>query len=309
LSALDNTKQQPAADVAAALRQAKWQRALDGGTLPDFVQQRLDDSRTGKLPWMSTMTPAELLLSQGLGIRPITMVSGTCWYHCGLSWTTGHPEGWHIALGRMKQEALAAGANAVVDVKLRTIDKRTQDSMDFTVIGTAVKLDGLPPSTDPVMATVSAIEFARLLKEGIVPTGVAIGADYNVLDPFLVGNPLAAMEGQSQPLGTLGDFWRRIQLRAAQGLREDAKRLGDGVLAHTDFGELLRVEGRQQGAGKFIGRYIIIGTAVQCKTMDNVIGKFRIVLDMRDGLSPLNYAAEAGHNVYPVDDDHDRGGI
>ena len=299
----------PEADLAAAMRAGKWQRALAGGKLPDFVERRLSDARAGHVPWMSTMTPAELLLSRGLGIRPITMVSGTCWYHFEVSWTNGHPEGWHIALDRMKQEALAAGANAIVDVKLRTIDREADESMDFTVIGTAVKLDGLPPSSDPVIATVSAIEFVRLLKEGIVPTGVAIGADYAVLDPFLVGNPLPSYNWETQALGTLGDFWRRIRLRAAQALRQDAKRLGDGVLAHTDFGQLLRKGDHKEGEGLFLGRYIIIGTAVQCKAKDNVIGKIKMALDMRDGLSPLNDVAEAGHNVYPVDDDRDLGRI
>jgi hypothetical protein len=295
--------------AAAAARAGKWQRALAGGKLPDFVRRRLELAGTGKLPWMSTMTPAELLLSRGLGIRPVAMVSGTCWYYYGVSWTNGHAEGWHLALERMKQEAMAAGANAIVDVKLRTIDRKAEDSMDFTVIGTAVKLDSLPPSADPVIATVSAIEFVRLLKEGIVPTGVAIGADYSVLDPFLVGSPTPNYRWETQPLGTLGDFWRRIRLRAAQALRQDAKRLGDGVLAHTEFSQLLRTGDRKEGAGQFLGRCILIGTAVQCKTMDNVIGKFRIVLDMRDGLSPLNEEIAAGHTVYPVDDDRERGGI
>jgi hypothetical protein len=294
---------------SAAIRASQWQIALAGGKLPDFVRQRLKQAGAGRTPWMSTMTPAELLLSKGLGIRPITMVSGTCWYNYEVSWTTGHSEGWHIALGRMKQEALAAGANAIVDVRLRTIDCEAEDSMDFTVLGTAVKLDGLPPSTDPVIATVSAIEFVRLLKEGIVPTGVAIGADYATLDPFLVGNPMPNYKWETQPLGTLGDFWRRIRLRAAQTLRQDAKSLGDGVLAHTEFSQLLRKGDRKEGAGLYLGRCILIGTAVQCKTMDNVIGTFKMVLDMRDELSPLNGEAATSHNVYPVDDDREHGGI
>jgi hypothetical protein len=313
LSTLDDLPRfssDPAGDAAA--RAGKWQRALTGGKLPDFVRSRLEKAGAGKTPWMSTMTPAELLLARGLGIRPVTMVSGTCWFCYRVSWTTGHVEGWHLALDRMKREALAAGANAIVDVKLRTISLEAEESMDFTVIGTAVKLDGLPPSSDPVVATVSAIEFVRLLKEGIVPTGVAIGADYNLLDPFLAGNPLPTYRWETQPLGTLGDFWRRIRVRAAQALREDTKRMGDGVLAHTEFSQLLKAgkegSGEDRKAG-FVGRCILIGTAVQCKTMDNVIGKFKMVLDMRDDLSPLNDAVEAGHNVYPVDDDRDRGGI
>jgi hypothetical protein len=36
------------------------------------------------------MTPAELALARHKGIRPLAMVSGTCWYHYGWSWTEGH---------------------------------------------------------------------------------------------------------------------------------------------------------------------------------------------------------------------------
>lgn len=296
----------------AAARAWEWQLALTGGRLPKSVRQRLEMAGAGTQPWTSTMTPAELLLSRGLGIRPVAMVSGTCWFNYGVSWTTGHVEGWHLALDRMKREALAAGANAVVDVKLRTVELEAEESMDFTVIGTAVKLDGLPPSSDPVIATVSAIEFVRLLKEGIVPTGVAIGADYNLLDPWLAGNPLPNYKWETQPLGTLGDFWRRVRIRAKQALHEDTKRLGDGVLAHTEFSQLLKAgkegsdEDRKVG---FVGRCILIGTAVQTKVKDNVIGKFKLALDMRDGLSPLNAESDPGHNVYPVDNDREGGGI
>lgn len=289
-------------DNAAAQREAKWQRALPNDQLPDFVRDRLKAAGAGKVPWMSTMTPAELLLSQGLGVRPIAMVSGTCWYHYGWSWTNGHPEGWHIALERLRQEALAAGANAVVDVKMRTIEMHAEDSMDFTVVGTAVKIDGLPPSTDPVIATVSAVEFVRLLKEGIVPVGVAIGANYDWLDPFLVGNPVANFRWDTQPLGTLGDFWRRVRQRAAANLRTDVKRLGDGVLAHTYFGQLLRVKEDKQPV-QYLGRFIILGTAVQCKARDNVIGHIQTVIDMRDDLSPLKDPESHSHSAYPVDND------
>jgi len=293
----------PVAEQAAAQRQAAWEQALARDTLPHFVKQRLQDAASGRLPWMSTMTPAELLQSRQLGIRPIAMVSGTIWYHYGWSWTNGHPEGWHSALERMKQEALAAGANAVVDVKLRTLDMRAKDSMDFTVIGTAVKVEGLPPSTNPIIATVSAVEFVRLLKEGIVPTGVAIGAEYDWLRG-LYFNPAATGTWWNLPLDGLTDFWRRVRQKAVRNLRHDTQRIGNGVLAHTYFEQLFKVE-REKQPPDFLARFIVLGTAVQCRRLAEVASRIDMVIDMCDGGSPLNDTAPQGHNAYPVDNDRE----
>jgi uncharacterized protein YbjQ (UPF0145 family) len=291
-------------DPAAAERQAKWERALAGDVLPDFVTRRLREAAAGRLPWMSTMTAAELLLSKELGIKPVAMVSGTCWYHYGWSWTNGHPEGWHSALDRMKQEALAAGANAIVDVKLRTLNLRAEDSMDFTVIGTAVRVEGLPPSTNPVIATVSAAEFVRLLKEGIVPTGVAIGANYDWLRSWS-RDPTASLTWWNQPLDGLSDFLRRVRRRAVRNLKEDTRRLGNGVLAHTNFEQLIKVEAREGQPPDFLGRFIVLGTAVHCRRLAELASRIDMVIDMCDGASPLNDTTPHGHNAYPVDNDEE----
>ena len=293
----------PAAEQAAAQRQSEWEQALRRDALPRFVTQRLNDAGSGKLPWMSTMTPAELLLSRELGIRPVAMVSGTIWYHYGWSWTNGHPEGWHSALDRMKQEALACGANAVVDVKLRTLNLRAEDSMDFTVVGTAVKVEGLPPSSSPVIATVSAVEFVRLLKEGIVPTGVAIGANYDWLRGLYV-DPTGQGTWSNLPLDGLTDFWRRVRQAAVTNLRRDTQRIGNGVLAHTYFEQLFRVE-RDKQPPDFLGRFIVLGTAVQCRRLAGLASRIGMVIDMCDGGSPLNDTAPSGHNAYPVDNDQE----
>jgi uncharacterized protein YbjQ (UPF0145 family) len=291
-------------DEAAAQRQTDWERALARDMLPDFVTGRLRESAAGRLPWMSTMTPAELLLSQELGIRPVAMVSGTCWYHYGWSWTNGHPEGWHSALDRMKQEALAAGANAIVDVKMRTLNLRAEDSMDFTVIGTAVRVEGLPPSTNPVIATVSAVEFVRLLKEGIVPTGVAIGAHYDWLNGYSY-DAAGSFNWWNQPLDQLSGFWQRVRQRAVRNLREDTRRLGNGVLAHTNFEQLIKAEVREGQAPNFLGRFIVIGTAVHCQRLAELASRIDMVIDMCDGASPLNDATPHEHSAYPVDNDRD----
>jgi Putative heavy-metal-binding len=79
------------------------------------------------------------------------------------------------ALRRLREEAWAAGANAVLDVKMRTISSYVENSMDFTLVGTAVYVEGLPPSGEPIVATVPALEFVKLLEADVVPTGIAIG--------------------------------------------------------------------------------------------------------------------------------------
>src|SRR3954468_5312818 len=165
----------------AAARLRAWGDALDRDALPPFVEERLATTAAGRSAWVATMSPAELLLVRSHGIRPVATVSGTCWYHYGWSWTQGHAEGWHLALDRIRREAVAAGANAVVDVRMRTLRHRIGTSMDFTLIGTAARLDRLEPSTQPVIATVPALEFVRLIEADIVPVGIAVGARYEWL--------------------------------------------------------------------------------------------------------------------------------
>ncbi len=289
---------------AARERSAEWQSALEARRLPSFVEARLTATAAGKLPWIATMSPAELGLARGKGIRPLATVSGTCWYHYGFSWTRGHAEGWHQALARMGQEARALGANAIVDVKMRKIGLTIGESMDFTVLGTAVRIDGLPASRDPIAATVPALEFVRLLEADIVPVGIAIGAQYSFLRP---GSEYAArwMEGggrlfSNSALPDLSDFWEGVRRHALMELRKDTQRQGSGVLAHTHFGQLFKIEGGSNIPPRFLGRHIVIGTVVDTTRANPVPHDIRTVVDMRDALSPLANAPAAGHNAYPV---------
>jgi hypothetical protein len=287
---------EPSAEDAARL--AEWERALQANRVPSFVEARLKGAAAGKIPWIATMTPSELRLARSHGIRPLAMVSGTCWYHYGYSWTRGHSEGWHAALGRMWNEAVILGANAIVDVKMRTIRLKIGESMDYTVLGTAVRIDGLPPSSDPVIATVPALEFVRLLEAGIVPVGVGIGAHYDWL-PSTGVNLDGALSFRNQPLTQLGNFWETVRRQALRELYQDTQRLGTGVLAHTHFGQLLKFE--EEKRVRYLGRHIVIGTIVQSQRGSVVPHEIRTVVDMRDGASPLLSENAHGHNTYPVE--------
>src|SRR5690242_2710226 len=296
----------PASGQSAA-RMAEWEGALEHDRLPSFVAARLDAAKTGKAPWVATMSAVELGLARGKGIRPLAMVSGTCWYHYGYSWTRGHADGWHHALRRLQTEARAAGANAVVDVRMRKIELALGDSMDFTLLGTAVRIDGLPANQHPVVATVPALEFVRLLEAGTVPVGIAIGAQYHFLRP---GSEYSArrmeMGGsmfRNAALPQLSQFWEGIRRHALAELRKDAQRQGNGVLAHTHLGQLLKIEGGNNTPPQFLGRHIVIGTVVDTERASTVPHEIRTVVDMRDELSPLTAVGEDNDSVYPVYDE------
>lgn len=273
-------------DDEAAVRGAAWERALEHHQLPGFVVERLHAAAAGQTPWLSTMTPAELLLARSHGIKPIATVSGTCWYQYGRSWTEGHAAGWRAALQRLKAEAIACGANAVLDVKMRTVPSDLGGSMDYTLLGTAVRMEGLPASPDPVVATVPALEFVRLLEMGIVPVGLAVGARFDWLTDMYNQNYGGNYSWTNQRLPQISNFWEMIRRQAHVELRADAARQGTGVLAHTQFGQLFKQEVDKQPT-RYLGRHIVIGTVVDSRRGDGVPHHIRTVVDMRDALSPL----------------------
>jgi hypothetical protein len=161
-------------------RQAEIMRALRARThrVPQFIQDRMEAARNGTTPWLATLTPAELRMVRSHGIRPIAAVSATCWLHYGWSWTNGHAQGWQMALQRLRDEARAAGANAVLDVKMRTIPAGHRKQHGLHAGRHRRQGRGPAPSDEPIVATVPALEFVKLLEADVVPTGIAIGAEY-----------------------------------------------------------------------------------------------------------------------------------
>ena len=290
-------------------RAAEWEAALARNQLPQFVQERLHDARDGRAPWIATMTPAELLLAKSHDMKPLATVTGTCWYHYGWSWTEGHAEGWGKALDRIRQEALACGANAVVDVRMRTIAPGDSESMDFSLVGTAVRFESLPPSKKPVIATVPALEFVRLLEMGIVTVGLAVGARYAWLTqsdsrPNFSTNGMA---WSNTPLPKLSQFWEKVRRDAHAELRRHAVKQGNGVLADVHFGQLLEREGGENQPKRYLGRHIVIGTVVDTPRFAPVPHDIHPVVDMRDELSPLRRKTQSRHNTY--EDNEREGGI
>jgi uncharacterized protein YbjQ (UPF0145 family) len=281
-------------------RQAEVLRALNAGAhaVPNFVRERLEASREGHVPWVATLTPAELSIVRSHGIRPISAVSATCWMHYGYSWTNGHAQGWQTALQRLRDEARAGGANAVLDVKMRTIPVDVENSMDFTLVGTAVKVDGLPASDDPIVATVPALEFVKLLEADIVPTGIAIGAEYRWITDWQGGTNLF-FYGNTE-CTVLSEHWNDVRDRAYQRLREDTQRQGNGALAHINFSQMFETEANKQK--QYLARHIVIATVIDQARAKPLAADFQMVVDMHAGKTPL-IGTKSHHQSYNTNEE------
>jgi hypothetical protein len=282
-----------------ARRQADIQMSLRAGRVPTSTLARLEGSRTGKLPWIATLTPAELMVARSHGLKPICAVSATCWLHYGWSWTLGHAQGWETALQRLKAEARAAGANAVLDVKMRTIPLGVESSMDFTLVGTAVHVEGLPPSPDPIVATVPALEFVKLLEADVVPTGIAIGAHYEWMSDWR-GNANRTWWGNVESTA-LSQLWETVRHRAHADLRQSARPQGNGVLAHINFSQMFEQEGGENMPKQYLARHIVIATTVDARRGVPLPHEFKMVVDMHDGGTPLT-GTTAHHQSYATNE-------
>jgi hypothetical protein len=275
--------------AAHAERVADIQDSLRNGEVPAAIKTRLEGARSGRMPWTATLTPAELMIARSHGLKPIAAISATCWLHYGWSWTEGHAEGWNTALRRLREEAWAAGANAVLDVKMRTIPLGVNDSMDFTLVGTAVYVEGLPRSEDPIVATVPALEFVKLMEADVVPTGIAIGAHYQWMNDWQRSTNLAWMGNIESR--TLSQLWETVRQRAHQDLRAHARTQGNGVLAHLNFSQMFEGEG-QQGVKQYLARHIVVATTVDARRGTPLPHHVRMVVDMHANGTPLVGSAQ-----------------
>jgi uncharacterized protein YbjQ (UPF0145 family) len=294
-----------AAEVAqvAADRRAAIAEGLRTRTVPHPIAERLTEAREGRAPWIATLTPAELLIARTHGLTPIATVSATCWMQYGRSWTEGHAQGWNTALHRLQMEAMAAGANAVLDVKMRTVPLQVAGSMDFTLVGTAVRLAGAEPSPLPVVATVPALEFVKLLEADVVPVGIAVGAHYRWISDWRGGASQTWM-GNTESR-TLSQLWNSVRAAAHADLRRSTTAQGNGALAHVNFSQMFEQEGGENQPKQYLARHIVVATVVDARTwrkpMTSIPHEIGMVVDMHAGGTALNGRARH-HQSYATSD-------
>src|SRR5438552_10253615 len=79
-------------------------------------------------------------------------------------------QAWASALGRLQDEARAAGAHGVLGINVtQTWSGGAPSHFQLQLTGTAVRLRGQPPSQRPSFSTLSMSDFLKLLMGGWVP--------------------------------------------------------------------------------------------------------------------------------------------
>ena len=179
--------------------QESLRRVANGG-LPIRASLRLaEEAGPKKKLWTSDLSVNEFLLTRESNCQIISQVMGSSIYHIGRIpdykgsqngsntyeiplISRAHREARAAALRRLQLEAEAVQADAVIGVHLeeRLITKGAHgkggddgdEVIEFTVVGTAVKVPGVRLAAGPVLTDLSGQDFWALVREGWGPCGI-----------------------------------------------------------------------------------------------------------------------------------------
>ena len=170
--------------------------AVQSGTPFQLPHHRLDaqqqiDTRSDRAFFTSDLSTNEYFLTREAGCNPIGVVMGSSFYQVGFYrnfWgyrkTTGEVAALtqaqlaarELAVSRLQQEAALLGAHGVIGVRLEQRRKGAlAGTIEFTAIGTAIRIPGLPPTQTPFTSDLSGQEFWQLRQAGYLPKGLVFG--------------------------------------------------------------------------------------------------------------------------------------
>jgi uncharacterized protein YbjQ (UPF0145 family) len=163
--------------------------SFEEGGLPDQARARVTQAagKAGQF-FTSTFSVAETAIARLAGYEAVGQVMGSSIYHMGWSSyvnfsggelvniTHAQRHARALALGRLQQEAAILGAHAVIGVELTVRGYEwSGELMEFTAIGTAVRLPKAAAAAPPVITHLTAQELYKLELAGFWPRGIAMG--------------------------------------------------------------------------------------------------------------------------------------
>jgi uncharacterized protein YbjQ (UPF0145 family) len=171
------------------LRQSQSAKSLADGGLPVEATERLQNIMADKRRTFSAnLSVNEFLCTKTVGYAPIAQVSGSSMFHLGwqtLPWfnsgeldviTEAQASLRRLAVSRMQQEARLVKADGVIGVKLDNHEYDWgQGLLQFTLVGTAIKLPNADINPHPFVSTLSGQEFWSLYESGYYPVGYGYG--------------------------------------------------------------------------------------------------------------------------------------
>lgn len=262
-------------------------QALARGQLPPYIEERIERQNQHGLPWTSDLTVNEWLVLSQYQIEPLGMAMGSCFYHVGYSVASSAGvwystdlthieralyEGRNLALSRLQMEAKAMGANAVVGVRLNSHRPGFHGhETEFTAFGTAVKVKGLEKTPEqPLLCTVSGQELVKLLAEGTLPVGFAMG----VCVHYVYTSQQDRWQERSwynQEIPRFSQAVYHTRSRATANMWREAKNLGGtGVLGHETSLSVMEVDverGENDEREDHVLEFVSLGTVVDSTSL------------------------------------------
>jgi uncharacterized protein YbjQ (UPF0145 family) len=249
--------------------------------------------------WGSALSTEEFAAIRSAGFEPAGQVFGACVYNIGYTGGYGCPGAWagyggygqpvasvtvvsraggtgsygpvvqtlyearHTAISRMAAECMELGGHGVVGVLL-TIGRFPAGGLEFKAIGTAVRVPGAAPLRAPFTSDLSGQDFAKLIMDGWVPAGLALGISIGARhDDWLTVNQTRWGSGNAEVSGYT-ELMNHTRHDARVQLERDVARMGaDGVVVKTMD---VRVNERecpvQEHRRDHIVEATIVGTAI-----------------------------------------------
>jgi uncharacterized protein YbjQ (UPF0145 family) len=169
----------------------------------------------------------------GAPVSSVTAVSGAGSFGSYGPMVQALYEARRTALARMTEECAELGGHGVVGVTL-TIGGFPAGGLEFKAIGTAVHAPGVPLSRPPFTSSLSGQDFAKLIVDGWVPVGLALGISIGARhDDWLTINQTRWGSGNMEVSGYT-DLVNQTRHDAREQLERDVARMGaDGVVVKS----------------------------------------------------------------------------
>ncbi len=249
--------------------------------------------------WGSALSTEEFAAIRGVGFEPAGQVLGAAVYNIGFTGGYNCPGAWsgfggyaqayrsvtqvsgqggyasfgpltqamyaarRQAIDRMLAECAALGGHGIVGVSL-TIGSFPAGGLEFKAIGTAVRAPGAAPPGRPFSSDLSGQDFAKIIRAGWVPAGLALGISVGARhDDWLTVGQTRWGAGNAEVTGYT-ELINDTRHDARVQLESDVRRIGgEGVVVSRLDRRVHERECPMQEHGRdHVVEVTIVGTAI-----------------------------------------------
>jgi uncharacterized protein YbjQ (UPF0145 family) len=308
-----STSETPEETSVRLERVERSRQLVEAGGIPLEAEERIRRQQEKGGVWTSDLSVDELAALRGVGYEPVAQVLGSSLYRLG--WiNTGWSQGRGLGLGlggmyaygamqpeenqaltrsliearsravhRLLMEARGLQAEGVVGVRLKVTHwDWAQGMSEFTVLGTAVRRSGVPPSAEPFTSTLTGQDLAKLLSTGYFPVRLVMGASAQQALAFFGRGFGGYSAWTNNEVAPFSRAMHQAQTAARQRLGLEAGQAGASGVVGVEFTS--NVIEYATGSEAVLGRiveWVILGTAVMPRATSVAAPKPTLVVPLR----------------------------